>query len=380
MSGSFLNKLISLPLCGLLLCASEIAMAQENPLKLDIGGYFRGYVTYATQDTAAGLSERHIDILRDTEIHLNGETKLDSGLTIGVHLEATADMNDGFGVDKSYMYASGEWGKINLGGNNGAAYILQVVAPAADSNYDGMRQYVNNVNYTLAPAAFTGIATFDWEYAQDSSASSDKITYLTPLYHGFQAGASYTPDVQAATFTGNQESTAASRGLNGVNADKILGSYGNAWEVAARYEGKFDDIAVKIGAGYTKVKQERKAALEDDLTSWDTAAALTYKKFGIGAVYAENDQGTEPEKEASIVVLGADYTEGPWKLGTSWYNRKDKNFAGTAALDTDRYSGGVTYTYGPGMTFRGSVHYIEHEIGAADMDATTMLIGTQVNF
>lgn len=379
MSGLLLNNLKILSvfaLCSL----SGMAQAQEDALNLEIGGYMRGYVTYATQDSAPGISERHIDILRDTEIHFNGESKLDHGLTIGIHIEASTDMGDSFNVDKSYMYASGDWGHINLGGNNGAAYILQVVAPAADSNYDGMRQYVNGVNYNLAPAAFTGLATFDWEYAQDSSASSDKVTYLTPLYDGFQAGVSYAPDVQATAFAGNQESTAASRSLNGVNTDDVAGAYGNAWEVAARYEEKFNDVGLKLGAGYIRVAQENDAVLEDDLAAWNIAAAATYKKFGVGAVYTENNQGAEPDKDASILVLGADYAAGSWKFGTSWYSREDENFSGTTDLDTDRYSIGTTYTYGPGMTFRGSVHYIDHEVGTADMDATTFLIGSQVNF
>jgi hypothetical protein len=32
------------------------------------------------------------------------------------------------------------------------------------------------------------------------------------------------------------------------------------------------------------------------------------------------------------------------------------------------------------MTFRGSVHHVEHEVGAVDMDGTSFLLGTQVNF
>ena len=55
-------------------------------------------------------------------------------------------------------------------------------------------------------------------------------------------------------------------------------------------------------------------------------------------------------------------------------------------LETERYTGGVVYNYGPGMSFRGSVSYIEHEaagIGGAgvnDVDATSFVLGTQINF
>lgn len=375
--------LCSAAVAGLVAVAAAPAMAQgESALDLSLGGYFRGYVTYASQDTAAGSEERHIDILRDTEVHFTGETTLDNGLTVGVHIEAESDMGDSFDVNESYMYVSGTWGRVNFGGEDGAAYLLQVAAPSADTNYDGIRQYIDAVNYGIAPAAFTGLAGAEWGYAQDVTGASDKITYLSPVFNGFQAGVSYTPDVVADAYTLNAEATAASRSLAGVTSDDVAGSYGSAWDVAARYEGQFDAFGLTVGAGYTHVDQEENAAGEDDLKAWNAGAAVTFGGFGVGLVYTTNDQGVDgaADKDADIWVLGADYTTGPWKLGASWMTRDDENFAGTDELDTDRYSGGVTYTYGPGMTFRGSVHYIDHEVGTNDMDATTFLLGSQVNF
>ncbi|MCC7436188.1 MAG: porin [Methanoregulaceae archaeon] len=79
--------LCSAAVAGLCAVAAAPAMAQgdQSALELSLGGYFRGYVTYASQDTAVGAGEeRHIDILRDTEIHFTGETTLDNGLTVGV--------------------------------------------------------------------------------------------------------------------------------------------------------------------------------------------------------------------------------------------------------------------------------------------------------
>ena len=364
-----MKKLLSTAaLAGLLAVAAAPAMAQgdQSALKLDLGGYFRGYVTYATQDTVAGSDERHIDILRDTEVHFTGETTLDNGLTVGFHAESEADLGDSFAVDESYMYVSGSWGRVNFGGEDGAAYLLQVAAPSADSNIDGIRQYVQPVNYTIAPVAFNTI-TGPIDYAQDVSGSSDKITYLSPVFNGFQAGVSYTPEVRTT-----------SRGLEGVDSDDDAGDFGTAWDLAARYEGQFDQFGLTLGAGYTHVDLEDDAAGLDDRDAWNVGAAVTFGGFGLGAVYTEDNNGTDPDLESDIIVLGADYTTGPWKLGASWYNADQEQVGDD--LETDRFSGGVTYTYGPGMTFRGSVHYIDHEEGAADMDATSFLLGTQVNF
>lgn len=356
------------------------AQAQSVALiDLNVKGYVRGYVTHSTQDTAPGVSERSVDIIRDTEIHLKGEGLLDNGVKLGVAVEVTADRGDG-NIDKSFLYAEHEWGRVEIGANNGAAYLLQVEAPSADSNYDGARQYVRAVNYTLAPAIFTPLSGHDLEYAHDISASTDKINYLTPVFSGFQAGISYTPDTQASAFTGHQESTATSRGLNGVNTDDVTGAYGSAWDVAARYETQINDVGLLVGAGYVHVDLEKSDMGKSDLHSWNAAMALNYQGWGAGISYTENNNGRRTDTDTEILVIGADYSTGSWKFGASYYGRTDENFTGGAPLDTDRYSWGAGYTYGPGMSLRGSWHYIEHKVANADMDATTLLLGTQVSF
>lgn len=366
-----MKKLLSTAaLAGLLAVAAAPAMAQgdQSALKLDLGGYFRGYVTYSSQDTAAGSDERHIDILRDTEVHFTGETTLDNGLTVGFHAEAEADQGDGFDVDESYMYVSGSWGRVNFGAEDGAAYLLQVAAPSADSNIDGIRQYIQPVNYAIAPAAFAVGGDVQFDYAQDVSESADKITYLSPVFNGFQAGVSYTPELRDA-----------SRDLEGVDVDDVADDFGSVWDLAARYEGQFDQFGLTLGGGYTHAELEEDGGTGlDDRDAWNLGAAATFGGFGLGVVYTEDNNGADDDLESDIIVVGADYTTGPWKLGASWYNADQEQVGDD--LETDRFSGGVTYTYGPGMTFRGSVHYIDHEEGAADMDATSFLLGTQVNF
>lgn len=370
---------------GLCAVAAAPAMAQgdQSALELSLGGYFRGYMTYHNQDAEFGVDERHIDILRDTEVHFTGETTLDNGLTVGVHVEAETDMEDGFAVDESYMYASGSWGRVNFGGEDGAAYLLQVAAPSADSNVDGIRQYVQPVNYSgvqalletelgLAAGDLDGL-TFQWDYAQDVSGSNDKVTYLSPVFNGFQAGVSYTPDVN--------DFAEDSRGLDGVNTDDVADSFGSAWDLAARYEGQFDSFGLTLGGGYSLVDLEEEGVIDEDVKAWNLGAAVTFGGFGVGAAYTETETGLASiDIEQDILVLGADYTTGPWKLGASYYDN-EIDFDGVAdELETQRYAGGVTYTYGPGMTFRGSVQYIDHEVDTFDADATTFLLGTQVNF
>ena len=63
----------------------------------------------------------------------------------------------------------------------------------------------------------------------------------------------------------------------------------------------------------------------------------------------------------------------------SYYNSEDK---ATSGVEYDRYTGGVVYEYGPGMSFRGSIQLLEQDnpTGTADADGTAILLGTQINF
>lgn len=372
-----------------LVAFAPAANAQDGGLNLDVGGHFKGYGVVTSQDENNG-SVTGVDMLRETEVHLTGETTLDNGLTVGAHIEAEADRtvaaNNGFDIDESYAYFAGGWGRVNLGNEDGANYLLQVAAPSADSNIDGVRQFIQPVNYNVL--ANTGANTaVQFDYANDFTTETDKFTYLTPNVQGLQAGLSYTPDVQSGV----------ANALQGVNRDGI-GNYNDAWEVAARYEGDFDKLGVNLGAGYTTANKATGAGgNREDLDEWNIGADFDWGPFGLGAVYTENDAGSDMngQDDNETWVIGADYTSGPFKVGGSYYTNEDNTgsngvvTAGTE-VDTDRYTGGVNYTFGPGMSFRGTVSYIDHELdgnntipgsgGDDSAEATSVLLGTQVNF
>lgn len=358
-----------------------IANPAAAQVKLELGGYFKGYGAYIDQDETAATEVNSFDIIRDTEVHFGGETTLDNGLTVGAHIEAFADGADAFGVDESYVYFSGGWGRVNFGAEDGAQYLLQVAAPSADSNIDGIRQFVQPVNYTTlaaasgaSPAAATVTAS-GIDYDADPTGKNDKFTYLSPIMNGFQAGVSFTPDS-----SGNAAS------LAGVGLDDTEDTVDETYEAALRYEGQFNNVGVILGAGYShgETQETTVPAVTDDRKVWNVGADFNVGPFGLGVVYVEDNGGLENSTTADdeeTWVVGVDYTTGPFKLGASYMNQ-DNTFA-VKDDDLQRYSGGVTYTYGPGMTFRGSIGYIEHEDDTAansDVDATYVTLGTQINF
>lgn len=376
---------------------ASLATPAAAQVKLDIGGYFKGYGVYTSQDEDSGATEeeRNIDIIRETEIHFGGETTLDNGLTVGAHFETEADGNsaDSMDVQESYVYMSSGWGRVNFGAEDGAAYLLQVEAPSADSNLDGIRQYVNPVNYnsSLVP----GLTSFlvqntPLDYDQDVSGYADKLTYLSPIMNGFQVGLSYTPDVEDDSDE------------DAFNLDDDNNVFGSVYEAGVRYEGQFNNVGVIVGAGYTHNDLEETDAVigandfTDDRTAWNAGIDLDIGPFGVGVTYLEDDFGdrrnganTATREEEETWVVGVDYTTGPFKLGASYINKDGANNllgnTGNDGVESDRWTGGVTYTYGPGMTFRGSVSHVEHEnvsgLTTGDsIDATSVLLGTQINF
>lgn len=371
--------------------AAPAKAADKDGVKLGLSGSTADYVSWLDQDTTAGTDVRSVDIQRESEIHFTGETTLDNGLTVGFHVESEVDGDgagaggDTFDVEESYAYFSGAWGRVNFGAEDGAAFLLQVSAPSADSNVDGIRQQVQPVNVaamdTGSFATGNGLnVRFDYDNAQ--ARSDNKLTYMTPVFNGFQFGVSWTPDVGSAT----------NNWTPGNNVDNTA-DFGTVWEIGGRFEGQLGDVGVALGGGYSNADYEISSATRDDRAIWDAGLNLSWGAFNLGGAYLADDHGYDLDADERVWVVGLDYTTGPFKIGGSYYNSSQELDGPLAAansgdFDMDRWSAGVTYTYGPGMTFRGSVGFTDYEAPRAlvaapldnNEDATYVMLGTQINF
>jgi outer membrane protein OmpU len=331
--------LCSAALVGVAFAAAP-AMAQVD---VTLGGHTKNYFGYADNEDDA----REFDMLRESEIHFNAEGTADNGLTYGFHVETEADGDDSMDVEESYLYLASNMGRLNLGSEDGAAYLLQVAAPSGDSNIDGLRQYIN---------PFTDIDSID--YDNDASGTSEKFTYLSPNWNGLQLGTSYTPSITDDT-SGNE----------GFSPDDDSDFY----EAAVRYEGTFNNIGFALGAGYGE------SGGSDDFSQWNVGADFDIGAFGLGAVYTEEESEVGGvDEDEDTMVLGADYTTGPFQFGVSYLNLDGSD----DSEDADRYAGGVVYTVTQGLTLRGSLQYVDSDDDGAgdDDDATAVLGGIQFNF
>ena len=362
--------LMATAIAGLAFVASP---ALADGLSLDVGGQYRGYVMYSDSDEATGAANslREFDFRNDTEIHFKGETTLDNGLTVGVATEMDLGTDATTrNTDETYAYFSGGWGRVNFGLEDGAAYLLQVAAPSADTHVDGMRVRFNSVQNLIVGS----LAALNQEdYANDALRRDMKITYMTPKFNGFQAGVSYVPEVTDANGTvgGN---------LGNMNGDETAADLDNGWEIAGRWDGEFEGVGVSAGLGFVGASEETTNVGGDDYEAWDAGLNFTFGAFSFGGAYLETNQSTANNADVDVWTLGADWTNGPYTVGATWYNSDEETGAATDA-EMERFTFGGTYSYGPGMSFRGAVAFGDYEeTGLTDTDFTQITLGTEIKF
>lgn len=361
----------------------------QAEINLDLGGFYRFYGVYADNDEAAGAANslREFTFARDVEVHFNGEATTDNGLTVGVHHEL--DLGAGsaaVNTDETYLYMSGAYGRVNMGTEDGAAYLLQVAAPSADSNVDGLRTYIQGINLgdMTNPGGAPG-SNFALEYDHADFLDTDRLTYLSPKWNGFQAGLSYAAE------------SGSGRNVFQMNTDQNAGDFEDLWEVAARWDGEFEGFGISAGAGYshasTEVDAGAGAAGSDDMETWNLGLNVAFQGFGVGASYGETNNGIGGvgiDADTDTLVVGLSYDNGPYHLGASWLDQENgadlygaAGVGATGDLDIERWSFGGGYTYGPGMTFRGAVAFgsVDYNTaGVSDRDFTQVTVGTDVQF
>ena len=389
-------------------------------LKLDLQGYFRGYAVYTdnnTPSTVGGVANNKLSkfsFMRDNEVHFTGQTTLDNGLTVGVHNEIKLggeavtssaanttfghEKHDFFGLpgddptltDETYAYFQGEWGRVNLGVEDGAAYLLQVAAPSADSNIDGLRVYIQGFDVATWTGALAGSSALTVPLGYDNAdfRQSERLTYLTPKWNGFQAGASY------AAVPGMQNAFGGTFGQP-VTSVAGVGGFKDLWELAARWDGEFSGFGISAGGGYSAAGKGGGVATgalgSKDLSTWDGGLNFTWQQFSLGGAYRWSNTGTSAlagtSSTARIWDIGLGWDNGPWHAGASYFDDKldgdAYGFGGANELTLHRETVGGGYTFGPGMTFRGSVALLQadnHVVGSTKPNQTQVTLGTDINF
>jgi outer membrane protein OmpU len=373
------------------------AQTKVQPIQVSVGGYWAEYVSYTNQDdrgTVVGGSSGELiqfDQWSDKEIHFNGRTTLDNGLTIGFRAEMEAN-TEADQIDESFMFVEGRFGRMELGAINNVQYRMAYKAPEAQT-----RPWSNEGNIFNVMANPTGTATFDTMLGTTVSRfhdnDSEKINYYTPRFEGFQLGLSYIPD--------------SSQDRNGSPPTASV-AYSRGWAVAANFVRTFGAFDVAAYAGYMQWQgPELAVGSAPDPDQWNVGLQLGFAGFKVGGSYGQISDGRTGAAGTAGVAsaagtgaglidgrafdLGVMYTFGPAAISLNYFD--GENDEGTCVGGTCTGSGedtfqmislGGKYTLGPGVSLEANIFHAELEGAAAgsadDNEATGAIVGVVLVF
>lgn len=383
------------------------AASAAEKIKLDVGGYSKWWVVGAWQDkdfqngttgTAGNnLSNQqrgNVDVKGDNEIHFKGSTKLDNGLGVGVvitmeaggHSDSVTD-----GIDNSYAFIEGGFGKVLAGMHANGTALLHVQAPDAANNFTNGGMMLGNWSISKPTGVMgmnqrVGYTTSSNTTAIISDDKAEKLTYVAPSFYGLTLGASYIPNVaRSGAGIGNASLGQHTRG-NG--ADRL-----GAWGAGALYTNTFGPVGVKASAGYVWVDLTATGGAEKALTQQAYGAQLSYAGFTLGGSFqaASHDKkngtvtgavlsgtsqaGTYGSKTAAggnldfggyAYDVGLSYASGPYAVSFAYFHSSVVGLVDTTLRngkdDTiNAYQASGKYNLGPGVDVLASVGYIEYK-------------------
>jgi predicted porin len=393
------------------LLAAPFASAQTSsaagPIRLGLGGYFQFYGVGGWQNAGPGHPGDHrhnFDFKREAEIWFTGQTKLDNGLMVGVDVQLEAESCSDQ-IDESYIWFQGDWGRLILGSENSAAYLLVIGPPTADSNFDGLDPNFRIFNRGATAGdpriGSAGLRSDLDVWVPITSGDSEKITYLSPRLAGFRAGISFTPDNSEEGTAGQVQAKGGS--FAGMPFDNTQTQWSNLVAVGLNYEDKLGPIDVTAAGGYEVGFREGDetqtvggfTSRYGDRNAYMGGLTLGYGGFKLGGAYFVDDNGIDCTIVGGACTgdgtqrswgSGLTYSIGPYAVGVSYlHSTRDRDPIGRAER-LERYVVGARWTMGPGVDLRGSVQYYDYKdaLGAADTvndsNATFVVLGTTLTF
>lgn len=315
----------------------------ELKLKIGIDARFHGYLI---DDDAANSENREIRI--DTRVPITVSV-VEDGVTYGgfFRLRNTAGnttalpqpggSRPGMQFEYNYVYAQSDWGKVELGDNDGAQSVLYVSAP-----FVGLGQAMPaNGNITGSPSAGYAFGPANW------LAQSNRISYYSPKMSGFEVGVGFSPEYGSR---GND----MSRLTTGLSLKDTI-------EGGVRWTGQFDATKLVLGAGFGS-GQARNAAR--DLETWNVGAQAVFGGVTVGGAYWLDGKSLTPG-DRSGWNAGATWVKGKLGFGAS-YGAATTELAAGGSNDDTLWGVGVDYKLTRYISLSGDVLFLESDTAAND--------------
>jgi hypothetical protein len=357
------------------------AAQASDGVKLDIGGFFQTVYqgVFDNKDSGHFGDHRNVDkFAHNAEVWFKGETTLDNGLTVGARIELEGENADDQ-IDKSFVYWSGGFGKVQIGSQDGPIGGYCLLPPGATANFSAFSPDDWGSNDPIGSNAA----------CVDALGNSQSIVYSTPNFSGFQLIVGYTPSNNAEDYT--------QAGVNGPGTPSNPdGTAHHSFAAYALYNYAGDGWGVDWGGGGSwQGKFNGDPAVSDGKSStYQTGLNFTFGNFGVGGVMEYFENGGE-DNNAWVAGGGASYGIDAWTVGIQGsHGHYDglgsaqslaQNPGGSRNLDRVILTG--NYTLGPGVDLDAELGYTWfHDSGdAADNDtdsyhAASVAIGSTLRF
>jgi len=315
---------------------------------MNVGGFMEqwfGYAKGATRDNE-GFDEQ-----TDAEIAFEPQITLDNGIQIGVDVQLEAQ-TDGDQIDQQYAWVEGNFGRLEMGSNDSAPYLMAIGLPSAGLGLDSgdAPDWIGAINGLLITTTYNLTAEDD---------SSEKVNYFTPRFSGFQLGVSYIPELA-------QDIDAPPNEANGVRD--------NAFGIGLNYEGSFNDFSIGASAGYMYFGDDD-ALAGDEPEDYGFGLSLGYGGFTLTGTYNQLDDSSAGDIESFGVALM--YETGNLGLSLGYIHGDDD----ASQADSDAFEFGASYTLGPGVSTHFSFFYVNQDSAfGSDLEGAAAVGGLALSF
>ena len=326
------------------------AMAAD-PIKMGIGGYYTFYALAGNIDSTYAFNGSFTNykgfaFTQEGEIHFVGQTKLDNGTSVGltVELEAwnPASSTANAQIDEAFLFAFGDWGRVELGSRDAATYRMYYGTPSALIGWGAIQHNHNWANASVIAnnkAYGRTMATTITPQWQDVN----RINYFTPRFQGLQIGVGYAPKLNAAAGAFGGSGPGNPAGICGYNNATNINNcpssdyaWQDAFDVGANYLNKFGDFTVALyGAfayasfvpGYQPLSSAANQATGANLAAWKqwvVGAQFGFAGFTVGGALGYDNNGaganyfTGVDNDTRFYTAGIMYETGPWQMSFMW--------------------------------------------------------------
>ncbi len=363
-------------LCTTILTAGLFAtnaMSANNP-KITIGGVADAQIAIVDQDDESDIADQDVIFRNDNEIHFSIDGKTDGGLEYGAVIELEADVGDeqdgGINADRTYVYLQGaKWGRIEFGSNDTAAQTLRLDADTFARGTGGIGgdaiYYISNRRQSFGHYFVKPSMSIGDTLGREGGDESNKITYYTPNFSGFQAGISYIPNLPMK-----------GQGISGVY------DWQNNISVAARYEKEWDNFGLGVFAGMDFEDYKGNNGIFVDRDFYNVGTKLSYADFTVGGSYAYSPEYAYETKEFNYFSLGATYANEQFGVGVGYFQSELDDELNTSGSDFKNLVFSADYNLAPGILPYAEVAIFEFDsdVVGADNEGTIVLLGTELTF